>query len=201
MVAVIAIDGAIGALTITSSLAVAVVSFPIALPIAFTVPVAVITVSIPITVVAAIALALTLTVMIAVPVPIALSIADRGRSAIREEDLGSAGLAVVTLTLGHGMAALSLIGVVLWAAAPDRTYTAAMRSLTSITIAIWAVASAALFVGFLFLLLKTADVLFKGAPSGVISAYSLERGHMSKLASDLLISIIDADGGIHPFHM
>jgi hypothetical protein len=79
------------------------------------------------------------------------------------------------------MAALSLIGIVLGrAAAPHRTGTAAMRSLTSVTVAVGAVTTTlALLLGIVVLLLEAADVFLKGTASGLVGAYSLEGGNMS----------------------
>jgi hypothetical protein len=195
---------------------VTVVSVPLAIAVAVAVPVAVtfsIAVSLPVTVtmlavavVTAVAVSLpvpvTVTIMVPVPLPVSVAVADGGRAALREQNVGRAGLAVVTLTLGHGMAALGLIRVVLGAAAPHGTGTAAMRALTSVTMAVGAVTAAlALLLGLVVLLLEAADVLLKGAPSGVIGADGLEGGHMSKSAPNLLVSVINADGGFHPLHV
>jgi hypothetical protein len=193
---------------------VAVVSVPLAIAVAVAVPVAVtvsLTVSLPITVAmltvavvtaVAVSLPVTVTIMVAIPLPVSVAVADGGGAALREQDVGRAGLAVVTLTFGHGMAALGLIRVVLGAAAPHGTGTAAMRALTSVTMAVGAVTAAlALLLGLVILLLEAADVLLKGAPSGVVGADGLEGGHMSKSAPNLLVSVIDADGGLHPLHV
>jgi hypothetical protein len=44
-------------------------------------------------------------------------------------------------------------------------------------------------------------VLLEGTTSSIIGDYGLESGHMSKARSNLLISIVYADRGFHPFHM
>jgi hypothetical protein len=198
MVAVVTITVSVTlALTLTVPLPVAV-----SLSIAFPVPVTITITVIAIAVVAPIAFSIT--VMFAIPIPLAIpfAVADGGRPAIREQDVGGAGLAVITLTLGDGMATLRLIRVVLWAAAPHRTRTAAMRSLTSVTITIRAVTAAlALPLGIFLLLLEPSDMLLESASSGLIGAYSLEGGHVSQPAPDLLVSVIDANRGLHPFHV
>jgi hypothetical protein len=190
---------AVVAVSVTLALTVPV---PVAVSLSIALPVPVPVTMIAIAVIAPIAFSVTVVVAIPIPLAVPFAVADGGRPAIRKQDIGGAGLAIVTLALGDGMAALRLIRVVLWAAAPHRTGTAAMRSLTSVTITIRAVTAAlALPLGILLLLLEASDVLLECAPPGLIGAYSLERGHVSQSAPDLLISVIEANRGLHPFHV
>jgi hypothetical protein len=171
--------------TVTFAVPSLAVRSPLAIAVSVTLPVAVTMVTVAVVAAVTLSIAVTITVMVAVAIPVSFArVAHRGRAAsgrpaVREQDVGCAGLAVVTFALGHGMAALSLIGILLnRAAAPHRTGTAAMRSLTSVTIAVWAVTAATLLLGLVFLLLKPADVLLEGAPPGLVGAYSLEGGNV-----------------------
>jgi hypothetical protein len=200
MIAVVAVPFAVPfALTFT-------VSLPIAFAVTITLTIAVIATTVTLPISLPITVAIMTAIMTAVPVPVSIPqrVDVRGHGpAIGQQNIsGAAGFAVVALALGHGMATLGLITVVLWAAAPSRTSSTAMRSLTSITIAVRAVTAAqALLLGLLFLLPKTADVLFEGAPAGFVRGYGLEGGDMSKTGFDLLVSVIDADWRLHPLHM
>jgi hypothetical protein len=76
-----------------------------------------------------------------------------------------------------------------------------MRSLTSVTIDIWAVTAALALFLLVILLLEATDVLLKRTSPSLLGAHGLESGHVRKPAADLLVSIIHADWGIHAFHV
>jgi hypothetical protein len=216
------------AVTITLTIAIAIpvvaivptITVPVTIPLTVTIAV---TVAIPIPI--PIPISVMVTVSVAFPIPIPFAYWGRGSAiAIRQQNVcRGAGLAVIPLPLRHRMTPLGLIRVTLRAtaapegrraAAPDGTGTAAMRSLTSVTISICgsgavavtvatiaAAASLAFFFGLFLLVAEATDVLFKGAAAGLIRTDGLEGGDVGQAAADLLVCVVDGDRGIHPLHM
>lgn len=106
---------------------------------------------------------------------------------------------MIALALGNVLTAICFKDVVLRTAASGRTPTAAMRSLTSITVSIVTAvpAAQAISLRLILLLLEPTDVFLEGGTAAILRGHCLELLGVGNTGFHLLISVIDRNGRLH----